>query len=84
MPFDIILMAAAGGKEADEITDRQLHAAMAAAPYVHPRLAAVAVQPVVSAEVEEERRRVRESLLRELADLAKPEPLLIEPGKSPV
>jgi hypothetical protein len=39
LPLDIILAVARGGPEADAISDRQLEAAIAAAPYLHPRLA---------------------------------------------
>ena len=44
-PLDVILTAMAGGADADQITDRQLQCAIAAAPYVHPKLSAVAFVP---------------------------------------
>lgn len=78
MPLDIILTVAAGGEAAAAISDRQLAAAIAAAPFLHPRLSPVTVQPPMPPELEEERRRIRAALLQELADLARPEPLVIE------
>ena len=44
-PLELILSAMSGGAEAEKITDRQLQCAIAAAPYVHPRLSAVAHIP---------------------------------------
>jgi hypothetical protein len=44
-PLEIMLTVAGGGPEADKITPRMLDAATAAAPYCHPRLAAVAYVP---------------------------------------
>ena len=44
LPLDILTAAMRGGPEAANITDRQLQAAIAAAPYIHPRLSAVAVE----------------------------------------
>jgi hypothetical protein len=44
-PLEIILTVADGGPEADKITPRMLEAAIAAAPYCHARLAAVAYVP---------------------------------------
>ena len=44
LPLDIMLAVAGGGEAADKITDRQLQAAIATAPYLHPRLSAVAFQ----------------------------------------
>ena len=80
MPLDIMLTVAAGGPEAAKITDRQLQAAIAAAPYVHPKLAAVAVSEEAppDPDLEEKRRVAKQAVLRMLADLAKPEPLVIE------
>ena len=79
LPLDIMLTVAAGGPEADKITDRQLQAAIAAAPYVHPKLAAVAVNDVTpDPEREEKARRTREEFIRLLNEMARPEPLVIE------
>ena len=80
LPLDIMLTVAAGGPEADKISDRQLQAAIAAAPYVHPKLAAVAVKDVTPPDpaLDERRRRAREVFLRELQALARPESLTIE------
>lgn len=85
MPLDIMLTVAAGGPEADKISDRQLQAAIAAAPYVHPRLAAVAVKDVTppDPEREEKARRAREEFIRLLNEMARPEPLVIEPATRP-
>ena len=44
-PLDVILTAMAGGAAAERITDRMLQCAVAAAPYCHPRLSAVAFSP---------------------------------------
>src|SRR5689334_7164474 len=41
-PLETILAVADGGAEAEKIIVRQLQAAIAAAPYCHPRLAAIA------------------------------------------
>lgn len=59
-------------------TDEQFAAAVAAAPYLHPRLTATTLQGdlVVSAADQERRRELRQSLMRELSELAKPAPLL--------
>ena len=38
MPLDVILAVMRGGPEAEAITDRQYEAAVAAAPYLHPKL----------------------------------------------
>jgi len=63
MPLDIMLTVARGGEAAAGITDRQLAAAVAAAPYVHPKLAAVAVKdltpPEPAPEKTEEQRLAR-------------------------
>lgn len=85
MPLDIMLAVAAGGPEADKISDRQLQAAIAAAPYVHPKLAAVAVKDVTppNPELEEKKRQQRAGILRRLEALAKPEPLVIEYAERP-
>ena len=85
MPLDIMLTVAAGGREADKISDRQLRAAIAAAPYVHPRLAAVAVKDVTppDPEREEKARRAREEFIRMLNEMARPEPLAIEHAARP-
>ena len=79
LPLDIMLTVAAGGPEADKISDRQLQAAIAAAPYVHPKLAAVAVKDVTpDPERDEKVRRAREEFIRLLNEMARPEPLVIE------
>ena len=80
LPLDIMLTVAAGGPEADKISDRQLQAAIAAAPYVHPKLAAVAVKDVTppDPEREEKARLIRKKLHDWLQEMAKPEPLVTE------
>jgi hypothetical protein len=80
LPLDIMLQVAAGGEAAAQITDRQLHAAIAAAPYVHAKLAAVAVALKTPQDVvdEAERAEARAWVLKQLADMAKPEPLLLD------
>ena len=57
LPLDIMLAVAVGGPGADKISDRQLQAAIAAAPYVHPKLAAVAVNDVTPPARDEEKRK---------------------------
>ena len=47
MPLDIILTVARGGEAAAQITDRQFAAAVAAAPFFHARLSAVAVKDMI-------------------------------------
>ncbi len=44
LPLEILITVMRGGPDADSITERQLQAAVAAAPYIHPRLAAIAVK----------------------------------------
>ena len=85
MPLDIMLTVAAGAPEADKISNRQLQAAIAAAPYVHPRLAAVAVKEVTppDPEREERARRAREEFIRMLDEMAMPEPLATEHAGRP-
>ena len=80
MPLDIMLTVAAVGSEADKISDRQLQVAIAAAPYVHPKLAAIAVKDVTPPDPErdEKARRARGEFIRMLEAMAKPEPLVIE------
>src|SRR4051794_40309265 len=58
-------------------TDAQFEAAVVAAPYLHPRLAATTLQAdvTVSAADEERRREVRQKVMQELSDLARPAPL---------
>jgi len=77
-PLDIILDVAKGAGP-DEITDRQLAAAIAAAPYCHARLNAVAIKDVTPQSPEA---GVREALRRQMFDallgLAKPEPMSAE------
>jgi hypothetical protein len=76
-PLDLILMVARGGEAADKITDRQLNAAIAAAPYVHPRLAAVAVKDLTMPDpiLLQQQAEVRAALIARLQALAIPEPL---------
>ncbi len=80
LPLAIMLAVARGGPEADRISDRQLQAAIAAAPYIHPKLAAVAVEDVTPPDPERDakRRQVRDWLFKRLEEMAKPEPLVIE------
>jgi hypothetical protein len=83
LPLEIILAVAAGGTKADEISDRQLQAAIAAAPYIHPKLAAVAVQDVTphDPDADAKRAQFREWCLKMLQGMAKPEPLVIDQGE---
>ena len=77
LPLDIILTVAAGGEPAARITDRQLQAAIAAAPYVHPKLTAVALKDVTPPDpaADEQRAYAKAKIMRLLEDMAKPEPL---------
>lgn len=77
-PLDIILDVAKGASP-DEITDRQLQAAIAAAPYCHARLNAVALKDMTppSGEVAK-RQALRRQMLEALLGLAKPEPMSAE------
>jgi hypothetical protein len=50
LPLDIILAVARGGPAADAVTDRQLQAAIAAAPYLHPRLASTTAHVALRAD----------------------------------
>jgi hypothetical protein len=57
-PLEIVLRVARGGPEADAIDDRQLSAAIAALPFVHPKLAALHHQyqpPLLGGMAHEER-----------------------------
>jgi len=75
-PLDIILAMAAGGETAARISDRQLQAAIAAAPYVRPTLNAVASKDVTPDPAAEERRaRTPSHYVELLEDMTKPEPL---------
>ena len=77
-PLDIILDVARGASER-EITNRQLQAAIAAAPYVHARLNAVAVRDVTPASGDvAKRQQMRRQMLEALLGLARPEPLSAE------
>lgn len=63
------------------VTDDMMDAAIAAAPYVHPKLQAIAIRPGDAALTQEERDRqqtTRSILLAELALLARPEPLTLD------
>lgn len=78
LPLNVILRRMRG--EGPSVSDEQFQAAVAAAPFMHPRLAAVAVNsPSAAPPVDEDRRRaLRQALLRELADLAKPTLLTVD------
>ena len=80
LPLDIILAVAAGGDAAAGITDRQLQAAIAAAPYLQPKRAAVADNDLTppDPELEAKRARLRSEVIQMLTELARPEPLVIE------
>jgi len=43
MPLDIVLSVMRGGPDAEQVTERQYHAAVDALPYVHARLASTTV-----------------------------------------
>ena len=63
------------------VTSDMMDAAIAAAPYVHPKLQAIAIRPGDAALTQEERDRqqtTRSILLAELALLARPEPLTLD------
>jgi len=77
MPLDILLTVAAGGEAADKITERQFQAAVAAAPYLHARLSAVAVKDVTPIDpLETEKRALaRAEMIRRLDAMAIPAPL---------
>ncbi len=77
MPLDIILTVARGGEAAARITDRQFAAAVAAAPFLHARLSAVAVKDVTPDDTDVSRRQaeVRAILLARLEEMAVPRPL---------
>jgi hypothetical protein len=74
-PLDIILDVAKGAPLA-EITERQLQAAIAAAPYCHARLNAVAIKDVTPASGDMAKRQaLRRQMLEALLGLARPEPM---------
>ena len=74
-PLDIILDVAQGAPP-EQITDRQLQAAIAAAPYCHARLNAVAVKDVTPQSGEAAKRQaLRRQMLQALLGLARPEPM---------
>lgn len=79
MPLDIILAVARGGDAADKITDRQLNAAIAAAPFLHPRLTAVAVKDMTPPDphLAQQQAETRAAIIARLQALAIPEPLLL-------
>jgi hypothetical protein len=54
-PLEVMLARMNGREWAKALTDDQLQCAIAAAPYVHPRLQAIAVQEVPDAEREKRR-----------------------------
>ena len=68
MPLDILLTVVAGGEAAAAISDRQFQAAVAAAPYLHPRLSAMAVKDMTPPDpVDTEKRALmRAELIRRL------------------
>jgi hypothetical protein len=47
LPLDLMLTIMRGGPAAEAITERQYEAAVAAAPYIHPRLASSTVNATV-------------------------------------
>ncbi|MDO9712366.1 hypothetical protein [Paracraurococcus lichenis] len=63
MPLDVILTVMRGGEAAAQISERQYDAAVAAAPYLHPRLASTTVDATV-------RRSLSDFTDEELAALA--------------
>jgi hypothetical protein len=77
LPLDVMLRRMHGDMT---ITDQQFEAAVAAAPYVHPRMAAMAVQTVPEPDPAEEalRTQQRAELIAALQAMARAEPLLIE------
>ena len=78
LPLDIILDVAEGATR-EQITDRQLAAAIAAAPYCHARLNAVAVKDVTPQSPEAaEREKLRRQMFDALLRLARPEPMSAE------
>jgi hypothetical protein len=50
MPLDVILTVMRGGPEAEAITDRQYEAAVAAAPYLHPKLSSTTLDATLRAD----------------------------------
>lgn len=79
LPLEIMMAVARGGVASLLITDRQLNAAIAAAPYVHPRLSAVAIKEVpVSSEADVIRAATRAAMIKALQAFAVPEPLTLE------
>ena len=72
LPLDVILRRMHGDTT---VTDRQFEAAVAAAPYLHPRMAVMAVQTVPEDPVVEARRvQVRAEMIASLQALARAEP----------
>jgi hypothetical protein len=82
LPLDVMLRRMHGDTT---ITDRQFEAAVAAAPYIHPRMAVMAVQSVPELDPLEEARRAqqRNELIAALQVLAKAEPLVIDMEQHP-
>ena len=71
LPLDVILRRMHGDTS---VTDRQFEAAVAAAPYLHPRMAVMAVQTVPDDPVVEARRaQVRAEMIASLQALARGE-----------
>ncbi|NOG74227.1 hypothetical protein [Roseicella sp. DB1501] len=66
LPLDILLTVMRGGPEAEAITARQYEAAVAAAPYLHPRLASSSINASI-------RRNIADFTDAELLALAGPD-----------
>ncbi len=78
LPLDVILRRMHGDAT---VTDRQFEAAVAAAPYLHPRMAVMAVQTVPDDPVADARRaQIRAEMIAGLQALARAEPLSIDAG----
>ncbi len=77
LPLDVLLRCMRGDKT---VSDRMFEAAVAAAPYLHPRIAVMAVQTVSEPDPVAEARRaqVRAEMIASPQALARAEPLLID------
>ena len=83
LPLEVMLYKMRGVALPDGtlVSEDMMNAAIAAAPYVHPKLQAIAIRPGDAALTQEERDRqqtTRSILLAELALLARPEPLTLD------
>ena len=83
LPLEVMLYRMRGIPMPDGqlVSEDMMDAAIAAAPYVHPKLQAIAIRPGDAALTQEERDRqqtTRSILLAELALLARPEPLTLD------